>query len=405
MSGTKLKIIRGKDQIGGNLISLSFGGTRLLLDAGDDLEGSGVIPPQAEMLTRSGGADGILLTHYHRDHIGLAYQAAEDIPVYLGRKTWEIQSAADRYMGREPLRPAGLWEDGRSFSIGPFTITPYLCDHSAFDSYMLLVEWEGKSLLYTGDFRGHGRKSFPALLKRLPHQVDVLVCEGTNLSRPEAGFWSEKELEERAAALLKETAGPAFVLLSAANLDRVVSFYRAAKRTGRRFLEDLYLAEVASAAGGHIPRPGAFEDVGVFLPRGYDRNHPRYQRFATYGKARMGRGKIPAKSVICVRPSMLPWLRKLAERMPMKDGVLCYSMWSGYRKKREVAEFLSAGGGLELREVTLHTSGHAGGAEIGALCRQVRPRVGVVPVHTEASASIGEWCGAYPVLFQTELRW
>ena len=41
---------------------------------------------------------------------------------------------------------------------------------------MLLVEGGGQSLLYTVDFRGHGRKSYGAFLQQLPEQVDFLVC-------------------------------------------------------------------------------------------------------------------------------------------------------------------------------------------------------------------------------------
>lgn len=41
------------------------------------------------------------------------------------------------------------------------------------------TNYSGKNILYTGDFRGHGRKSYSALLSRLP-QVDILICERTN---------------------------------------------------------------------------------------------------------------------------------------------------------------------------------------------------------------------------------
>ena len=53
-------------------------------------------------------------------------------------------------------------------------------DHSAFDAHGFLVEAGGKSVFYTGDFRGHGRKR--KLLDRLikkPPKVDALMMEGT----------------------------------------------------------------------------------------------------------------------------------------------------------------------------------------------------------------------------------
>lgn len=377
-------ILRGSNQIGGNLVSVSCENTTILLDAGEELERDSGIPPQAKALTRPGGFDAVFVTHYHRDHLELAYEASPDIPLYLGRKAWAIQAAADRYMGREPLHPTGFLEDRKPIRIGPLTVTPYLCDHSAFDSYMLLVEGAGQSVLYTGDFRGHGRKSFPAFLKRLPDKVNTLICEGTTLSRPNIEPWDENQLENWATSILKQTAGPAFALLSSTNLDRVVTFYKAAKRTGRLFLEDLYLAELTCAAGGNIPHPGDFPDVKVFLPRGYSEGDPNYQRYlcySAYGDARIGKGSIPAKSLICVRTSMLPWIRSLGERLSLTDGVLFYSMWSGYREKAEMAEFLNDCRKLGLRGETLHTSGHAGHGDIEKLIKQVKPDE-IIPVHT-----------------------
>jgi len=75
--------------------------------------------------------------------------------------------------------------DGMSISLGPFIITPYLVDHSAYDAYAIQIEADGKKLFYSGDFRGHGRKR--KLLDRLvahpPVKIDTLLMEGTTLSR------------------------------------------------------------------------------------------------------------------------------------------------------------------------------------------------------------------------------
>ena len=59
-------------------------------------------------------------------------------------------------------------------------MTPLLTDHSAFDAYMLLVDVDGRRILYSGDFRRHGRKG--SLVDRLmadpPPHIDVLLLEG-----------------------------------------------------------------------------------------------------------------------------------------------------------------------------------------------------------------------------------
>jgi hypothetical protein len=76
-------------------------------------------------------------------------------------------------------------EDQKPIALGPFVITPFLVDHSAYDAYAILVEADGKRIFYSGDFRAHGRKR--QLLERLiqhpPERVDVLLMEGTTISR------------------------------------------------------------------------------------------------------------------------------------------------------------------------------------------------------------------------------
>jgi len=68
------------------------------------------------------------------------------------------------------------------FTLGPFTITPYLADHSAYDAFSLLIEAGGRSLFYTGDLRGHGRKAtaFERLLADPPSPIHAILMEGTS---------------------------------------------------------------------------------------------------------------------------------------------------------------------------------------------------------------------------------
>ena len=134
-----------------------------------------------------------------------------------------------------------------------------LTDHSAFDAYMIQVEIAGKKILYSGDFRTHGRKK--VLVERLmaipPKNLDALIMEGTNLGSDKPCI-SESALEEQFVDLFQKTTGRVFVAWSAQNLDRTVSLYRACKKTGRTLVVDLYTAEVLEMLGEHakIPQPG-----------------------------------------------------------------------------------------------------------------------------------------------------
>ncbi len=356
-------ILRGKDKIGENLIEISYGKTKILVELGKALDGGEQLNDTEKAVLQE-KYDAVVVSHYHADHAGLIEQK-KDCPIYIGAGARRILAAMDEYSGKTLPNNIVAYRSGKPFYIGKIKITPFLCDHSAFDSYMLLFEAGGKSILYTGDFRFHGRKNSDELFARLPSRVDTLISEGTNLGSDKPCF-SERELEELAVELFSATDKPIFVLQSASNIDRLVSFYRAAKRSGRIFYEDVYTAMLAEAAGGKIPRPDIFSDVYAFTPRYTD--GARKDMFFEFKHKRGHAGIAKGKSfVMLVRPSMLGYLKKLAEKMDLGGALLVYSMWSGYREQDKVKKFLEGAQGLGLVERTLHTSGHASKQDIERL--------------------------------------
>jgi ribonuclease J len=142
---------------------------------------------------------------------------------------------------------------------GPFRVTPHLVDHSAYDAYALEVEAGGRRLFYSGDIRAHGRKAalFERLVAHPPRSIDVMLMEGSSFGRlsPDHVFPTEIEVEQRMVDLLQATDGLALVAASAQNIDRMVSLYRACKRTGRTLIIDLYAAEIFARRGtiSHSP--------------------------------------------------------------------------------------------------------------------------------------------------------
>ncbi len=371
-------ILRGKDKIGENLIEVSYGGTKILVELGKALGGGEELSDLEKAVLRE-KYDAVIVSHYHADHAGLIGEK-HDCPVYIGAGARRILEAMNEYRGVPLPENIRSYRNGRAYRVGKIWFIPYLCDHSAFDSYMLLFEAGGKRILYTGDFRFHGRKSSEALLARLPDKVDTLISEGTNLGSDKPCF-SERDLEARAADLFTNTEKPVFILQSASNLDRLVSFYRAAKRCGRIFYEDLYTALLASAAGGKIPRPDVFPDVYAFTPRPVrgKRKDLFFEFEHKRGAAAIAKGR---PFVMLVRPSMLGYLKKLADKTDLGGALLVYSMWSGYREHGDVKKFLEEARALGLEERTLHTSGHASAGDIERLKARVCADE-YVTVHTD----------------------
>ena len=128
------------------------------------------------------GGNCVELRHGHEDHWGLALQLPTDIPVFVGEGAANILRAAQFWGSGVDLHEAGHLRDRVPFTLGPFTVTPYLADHSAYDAFSLLIEVGGRSLFYTGDIRGHGRKAsaFERLLADPPCPVHAILMEGTS---------------------------------------------------------------------------------------------------------------------------------------------------------------------------------------------------------------------------------
>jgi ribonuclease J len=388
-----IKIHRGSNQIGGSIVEVATAKTRILLDAGTELEAADDAPlPEVNGLFENPIFDAVFFSHNHLDHIGLAKAIDPAIPLFTGEKALAVMQAMYGYLGKPLGFECKTYRHNEPVTIGDIKVTPFIVDHSAFDAYMLLVEADGESVLYSGDFRSTGRKPFEAELKQLPDHVDVLICEGTNLGAENKLSISETDLEEQTVKLFRTRKGPVFVLQAATNIDRIVTMYRSAKRSGRIFIEDLYMAEIANAAAPSIPNP-TFEDVHVFIDRYYEDEHLRYALFNKYGSKKIGRTDIAKqKFVLCIRTSMGSMLRSLAKQMNFEDGLMVYSMWNGYKAKPQVDSFLKLANKLGLQEVTIHNSGHADIATIEALIDKVNPDR-IIPIHTENAAWFERFSG------------
>ena len=384
----EINIIRGQNQIGGSIIEISSKSTKIILDIGSNLEDKEIVVPEIDGLFKGETKyDGVLISHYHGDHIGLATKILPEISIYMGEKSYQIHKVSNEYMRKEYLKEPKIFKAEEEFHIGDIKITPYLCDHSAFDSYMFLLDCEGKRMLYTGDFRSNGRKSFEPLLRKLP-KVDVLITEGTNLSNNKIGKinLTEKELEKKGIELLEGNDKPVFVLMAATNIDRIVTFYKIANATKRLFLLDTYAGQITATIGGNIPNSGTFSNVRMFLT-----NQNKYEILENYKKNKIGRkGTVNSNFMMCVRSSMKQYLENYPEGFSFEGCTMFYSMWEGYKKEKNTKEFLEFMEEKGVKIISLHTSGHADEKDFDKLIKKVEPKI-IIPVHTENS----EWFKRY----------
>jgi ribonuclease J len=182
----RARIHRGAAEVGGNCVELDAGGARLVLDMGWPItvaRGEDVALPDIAGLANvlDPSLLGIVITHPHADHWGLLSKVHASVPLYIGEAASRILREAAFF---SPVgidrRPTGHLQHRQTLDLGPFRITSFLNDHSAFDAYALLIEAAGRRLFYTGDIRAHGRKAgiFEELLREPPKDIHVMLLEG-----------------------------------------------------------------------------------------------------------------------------------------------------------------------------------------------------------------------------------
>lgn len=380
----KVIIHRGTQEIGGNVVEISACNTRIIVDAGIELdEGKNPIDFQAII---DSNINAVLVSHYHPDHVELLNRTKNLPAIYMGQKAYSIYQKAKEYR-RDMLGfiPTGWLKNEQSFKIGDITITPYLADHSAFDAYSFLFECEGKKIFYTGDFRGNGRKSFTRYLESLPVKVDVVICEGTTLSRNERKNVTEFDLEKIIFEHIKTCDNQVFVLSSAMNIDRIVTAYKAAKQTGRIMLQDIYTSMLTEECKEYgIPNPKTFSDVYTFTFEKLPDDTHRLIR-DKYKNHFISRKSIASKKyVMYIRSNrrVLEYLKNLNKEKPLQDSILLYSMWEGYKKQIAMQQFLDELSSMGIKCMSAHVSGHADSDDIRKLIGRLAPSA-IMPIHTE----------------------
>ena len=412
----KICIHRGSREIGGTCIELYEGDTRIILDVGmplvrpdgtefdirdydgltgEELVDESVLPVVDGLYAwQKPSVDAVLISHAHMDHYGLLNHVHPEIPVYLSAGTRKLIEITASFTGKEnPLKNTLCFSWPSRFRIGAFTIKPHLVDHSSFSAFAFEIEAAGKRMFYSGDFRAHGYlgKAMEILYRDVRPGVDALLMEGTMLGRETEPVQTEEDLSLDATELCKKSEKAILIYQSGQNISRAVSFFKAAKRSCRLFIPDVYtvhvLDELGHCPGGEkLPCPGkpGFDDVRVWYPkrltnRLFDTGRGdiplRYQpKKMTKSEMASDLGKV----MLFVRPGMEDDLRHIDG---LAGSTLVYSLWEGYRDKKKTRKFLDVLKSLGVQITSLHTSGHADIPALRCMANKLQPKQ-IVPVHT-----------------------
>jgi ribonuclease J len=404
-----MTIHRGSREIGGSCVELTTNTTRLVLDLGlplvdahrepfdsraalakstEVLKAEKVIPPIRGLFdTDHSAPDGVLLSHAHLDHAGLLHLSRSTVPIFATSGTSKMMLAGAVFAGQKELDRTRFREvvSKQPVQIGDCKVTPLAVDHSIFGSVAFLIEAEGKTLLYSGDFRNHGRKPgmVRALLEHLKTKtVDVLIAEGTHFGSEKEQGLTEYQLEDRIVELIQTAPALVLATFSALDVDRIVTLYKAAQQAGRVFVVDAYTAFVLYLIGRRtkLPRPSRDMGIRVFFNELFERRKlvNIQEKFLA---DRIELTEIlaePTKHLMVFRPSMREFDFK--GTLPAQSRCL-YGYWNGYLSRPDWIELQKHVAEVGGDFIQAHVSGHAYIADIISFVNSVNPRT-VIPIHT-----------------------
>lgn len=332
---TKITFYGGVHEIGGNKFLVEDRGTRIFLDFGMQMgkvnqyfaeflqpricNGMGdlfefmMLPKLGGLYRRDyskhmgfdGSEDtefhGILLTHAHIDHGAYIHYLRPDIPLYCSEATkLIIQALQDTGSTEEYItckqhfqlhknkkgeicrsrgedywipRKISIFESSKKFAIDSIEVEPLSVDHSIPGVCGFILHTSNGSIGYTGDLRFHGRRTseIENFVQRCGNSdLSILLCEGTRIN--EEFSRTESDVEKDVATFANQTQELAICTYPERDLDRLLSFYNAAKESGRdlaislkqayllklfqtsEFLKDVYPRPDDKAIRIHIPR-------------------------------------------------------------------------------------------------------------------------------------------------------
>ena len=208
--------------------------------------------------------------------------------------------------------------------------------------------------------------------------------EGTTIGRNATGEGSasEMDLEREFVRAFRETRGLHFVWTSSQNIDRLVTIFRAAKRTGRVLLIDLYTAVVLEATGrDSIPQSG-WANVKLYIPhrqRVWIKDRRLFQDLERHKASRVFPESLPGLAKRAVMLSRPPAMSDRGVQAVLDGAALTYSLWEGYLEQdssRRVMKWLDD---HDIRWQILHTSGHASVTDLKRFGRRPERRAPSFP--------------------------
>ncbi|MBN2518418.1 MAG: MBL fold metallo-hydrolase [Candidatus Altiarchaeota archaeon] len=329
----KLTFYGGVGEVGGNKILVKEGKTKVFLDFGMsfstagryfdeflqprkcsgvlDLFEFGLLPKiegiyRQDYLEHCGlkpgkrSVDGVLLSHAHMDHSAYIHFLRKDMPIYCTAASRCVMEALDQTAASgftelvrfkesfklgtkkdggarkldsrhiEPV-PRPIHEiDSKRFKVGEVEVEAVPVNHSLPGATAYIIYAESGPIVYSGDlrFHGYGGKLTEEFVKKAAKvKPKVLIIEGTRIDSNKVE--SEERVKEDCMRSVDGCKGLVVVNFPVRDVDRMATFHKIAKESGRRLVintKQAYLLQLLEERRVEAPRVDD-ENIAVYLPK------------------------------------------------------------------------------------------------------------------------------------------
>ena len=413
---TTLTFYGGVNEIGGNKVLLQDKGIKVFFDFGmsfalkKQFYSPPFLSPKSEkslqelgILPRIKGfykfdekapeVDAVFISHVHMDHSAYLSFVNREIPVYCGETTRILLQALSE-MRRADLEfnVEGItfkpFRTGDTLAIDHLEIEPIHVDHSVPGAYGFVIHTSNGGVVYTGDFRVHGAKpemTSDFVEKAKEAEPVAVVTEATNLTG--ASVSSEIEVEKKLDQIVGQTNGIALADFACTDVDRLNSFFRIAKKSGRCMAVSLRQAYLVNALrkdkGLKVPD---LNDENILIFRKSKKRYDKWeaQILEQYRDKIVDVFEVSKQQCKAVLAMSFYDLEELIEIKPGAGSCYILSASEPFNEEMEIdfERLLSWLRHYGLPQYHVHVSGHIMPLQLKAILKEVNP-ARTFPIHTE----------------------
>lgn len=421
---TSLTFYGGINEIGGNKILLQDGETKVFLDFGKSFGAERTyyeppfisarnekqllelgLLPDIEGIYKDGEeptVDGVLITHPHLDHWGYTCFLDDSIPLYCGECAKDIilsyeycSSSGPRkeyYLanftkssGKDVYKNFKTFKTGEDFDVGSLEINPVHVDHSIPAAYGYIINTSRKTIAYTGDFRFHGPNS--EMTQEFVNQaskadVDVLIIEGTNITG--ATVSTEKQVKTKISDLIKDTEGLVVASFSERDIERLKSFYQAAKENDRKLVISMKQAFLIQTLRNYpkLEAPDIHDSDIMVFSRNKSSVSAWEEEVRNEVEVQYGEDIKPIQEDVVLVASYYD-MNDLMEVEPKPGSIFILSQSEFFDESGEIqhGKLINWCEHYGMPQYQVHSSGHATPHELKTIIQKIDPET-VIPIHT-----------------------